>query len=159
MFTGVLMIVIAACGKQVPVANGANSVTAVPEPANAATLTPEGAPPETESTVAPEASEGSAAASIPATLQGSWGLTPEDCTSAPARAQGLLVIHGSELRFYKSLAALSNSVQADDQSMNGDFRFSGEGKTWTRFESLKRSGDKLTRTESDPAASYTYAKC
>ena len=32
-------------------------------------------------------------------------------------------------------------------------------QAWTKYEALKRSGDKLTRTETDPAASYTYAKC
>jgi hypothetical protein len=159
VFTCVLMVVIAACGKHGPVANGAAAVTAVPEPVNAATPTPEGAPPENEAKFAPNASGEGAAAAIPTTLQGRWGLTPEDCTSAPAKAKGLLVITGSELRFYKSLAAPSNGAQGDNQSMNGDFRFSGEGKAWTRFEFLKRSGDKLTRTESDPAASYTYAKC
>ncbi|HEV8407845.1 MAG TPA: hypothetical protein VGQ34_07900 [Sphingomicrobium sp.] len=159
VFSCVLMVVIAACGNHGPVANGANAVTAVPVPVNASTLTPEGAPPENESKFAPEASEGGAPAAIPMTLQGRWGLTPADCTSALAEAKGLLVINANEVRFNKSLAAPANGVQADNQSMNGDFRFSGEGKTWMRFESLKRSGDKLTRTETDPAASYTYAKC
>ena len=134
-------------------------MTAVPVPVNAATLTPEGAPPENESSFSSKDPEGVAAAAIPLTLQGRWGLTPEDCTSALAQAKGLLVINAGELRFYKSLADPSGGVQADNQSMSGDFRFSGEGKDWTRFESLKRNGDKLTRTETDPAASYTYAKC
>jgi hypothetical protein len=153
------MAVIAACENPGPVANGANAVTAVPVPVNAATLTPEGAPPENESKFAPAAPDGSMAASIPAALQGRWGLTPADCTSALAQAKGLLVINAGELRFYKSLAAPSSSIQADNRSMNGNFRFTGEDAAWTRFESLKRSGDKLTRTETDPAASYTYAKC
>lgn len=159
VFTCVLMIVIAACGKHGPVADGANSVTAVPVPANAAAPTPEGALPENQSKFAPKGLEGGVAAAIPATLQGRWGLTPEDCTSALAQAKGLLVLNAGELRFYRSFAAPSNGVQADNQSMSGDFRFNGEGKAWTRFESLKRNGDKLTRTETDPAASYTYAKC
>jgi len=159
VFTCVLMVMIAACEKHGPVANGASAVTSVPGPVNTATLTPEGAPPENESNLAPEASEGGAAAEIPGILQGRWGLTPEDCTSALAQAKGLLVINAGGLRFYKSLAAPSSGAQADNQSINGDFRFSGEGKVWTRFESLKRNGDKLTRTETDPAASYTYAKC
>jgi hypothetical protein len=153
------MVVIAACGKHGPVANGADAVTAVPVPVNASTLTPEGAPPENETGFATKGSQGGAVAAIPATLQGRWGLTPEDCTSALDQAKGLLVVNSGELRFYESLAAPSSGVQADNQSINGDFRFSGEGKAWTRFESLKRSGDKLTRTETDPAASYTYAKC
>lgn len=158
-FTCVLMVVIAACGSHGPVVDGANGVTAVPVPVNASTPTPEGAPPENESGFAAKGSQGSPAAAIPATLQGRWGLTPEDCTSALDQAKGLLVVNTGEIRFYKSRAGPSSGVQADDQSVNGDFLFSGDGKTWTRFESLKRSGDKLTRTETDPAASYTYAKC
>lgn len=159
IFTCVLMVVIAACGKHGPVASGAASVTAVPVPVNASAPTPEGAPPENESKFAPTGLQGGAAAAIPATLQGRWGLTPEDCTSALAQARGLLVINAGELRFYKSFADPSSGAQGDNQSLSGDFRFSGEGKNWTRFESLKRNGDKLTRTETDPAASYTYAKC
>lgn len=159
VFTCVLMAAIAACGNHDPVANGANEVTAVPAPVNAAILTPEGAPPESGSKSAAEAPDSAAAGVIPATLQGRWGLTPADCTSALAQARGLLVISARELRFYESLALPSKGVQADNQSMSGDFNFSGEGKAWARFESLKRSGDKLTRTEADPAASYTYAKC
>jgi hypothetical protein len=159
LFTCLLLVVIAACGKHGPVANGADAVTSVPVPVNTATLTPEGAPPENESNFTPKPSEAGSAASIPSRLQGRWGLTPEDCTSALAQAKGLLVINAAELRFYKSLATPSSGVQADNQSINGDFRFSGEGEAWTRFESLKRSGDKLTRTETDPAASYTYARC
>lgn len=159
VFTCVLMVVIAACGRQGPVANGANEVTAVPVPVNAATPTPEGAPPENGSKSAPEAPDSAPAAAIPATLQGRWGLTPEDCTSALDQAKGLLVINPGELRFYESLAAPAKEVQADNRSISGDFNFSGEGKAWARFESLKRNGDKLTRTEADPAASYTYAKC
>src|SRR5579864_6606951 len=105
VFTCVLMVVIAACGNHGPVANGASAVTSLPVPANAATLTPEGAPPENQSNLAPEASEGGAAQPIPGILQGRWGLTPADCTSALAQAKGLLVINSGELRFFKSLAA------------------------------------------------------
>jgi len=157
--TGVLMVVIAACGKNGPVANGATAVTAVPVPVNASNPTPEGAPPETGSKSSPEHPDPAGGSAIPLTLQGRWGLSPADCTSALDQAKGLLVINAGELRFFKSLAVPSKGVEADGQSINGDFDFSGEGKAWARFESLKRSGDKLTRTETDPAASYTYAKC
>jgi hypothetical protein len=157
--SGVLMVVIAACGKHGPVANGANEVTAVPVPVNASNPTPEGSPPEIGSKPVPRAADPAGGSPIPVTLQGRWGLTPSDCTSALDQAKGLLVINAGEFRFFKSLAVPSKGVQADSQSISGDFDFSGEGKAWARFESLKRSGDKLTRTETDPAASYTYAKC
>jgi hypothetical protein len=70
-----------------------------------------------------------------------------------------LVINGAELRFYESRAVPVGDVETDEASMTSNFRFAGEGQTWVKFERLQRSGDKLTRTETNPAASYTYAKC
>lgn len=159
VFTCVLILAIAACGKHGPVAKGADQVTAVPGTAVNSTPTPEGAPPENETTFEDTAPGTGGAAAIPAALQGRWGLTPADCTSALAKAKGLLIINPGELRFYESRALASPGIQSDNQTIRGNFRFSGEGESWTRFESLKRSGDKLTRTEANPAASYTYAKC
>jgi hypothetical protein len=68
-------------------------------------------------------------------------------------------VTADRLTFYESRAVPSSGVQTDDNSISGNFDFTGEGETWTKFEALKRSGDKLTRTETNPAASYTYAKC
>ena len=39
------------------------------------------------------------------------------------------------------------------------FAFTGEGQEWSRYQSLERQGDKLTRAERDPNASYTYLRC
>ena len=50
-------------------------------------------------------------------------------------------------------------VQADNDSISGNFDFTGEGQTWSKYQALKRNRDKLTRTETNPAASYTYSKC
>lgn len=158
VFTSVLIIVIAACQKPDSIADGANSVTSMSIPESRATLTPEGAPPE-NAVSSPVAPLPTAETAIPNILQGRWGLTPADCTTALGEAKGLLVVNARELRFHESLAIPSEAIQSDNQSMSGNFRFSGEGKAWSRFESLKRNGDKLTRTETDPAASYTYAKC
>jgi len=158
VITSALILSIAACGKHGPVAKGANGVTALPASVNEATPTPDGAPPENETRTS-AAAAAPLAAPIPPALQGRWGLTPADCTSALAQAKGLLVINPGELRFYESRAVPSAGIQSDKLSITGNFQYSGEGEAWTRFESLKRSGDKLTRTETDPAASYTYAKC
>jgi hypothetical protein len=153
-----LIIAVAACGKPDPVANGANSVAAVPGAAKKAAPTPAGGPPV--KTTAPAAAAPAAAApAIPAALQGRWGLTPADCTSALGDAKGLLVISAAELRFYESRAVPSPGVESDSDSIGGNFRFTGEGQRWTRFEKFELRGDKLVRTESNPAASYTYAKC
>jgi hypothetical protein len=154
-----LILVIAACAKRDPVANGANAVTAVPAPANESVPTPAGAPPENVAAPAAPAPASAAATPIPAALQGRWGLTPADCTSPLGDAKGLLIVSGGELRFYESRAVPSAGVQTDSLSISGNFSFTGEGQSWTKYETFERQKDKLVRTETNPAASYTYAKC
>ena len=100
-----------------------------------------------------------AATAIPAALQGRWGLTPADCTSSLGDAKGLLVINGNELRFYESRAVPAADIDADADSISGTFAFTGEGQSWTRFEALKVDKGVLTRTETKPTASFSYAKC
>ena len=153
-----LIALVAACSNPSPVANGANAVTAVPEATTNTAATPAGGPPEKQAGPAIAAPPG-AGASIPAALQGRWGLTPADCTAPLANSRGLLVITPGELRFYESRAVPSPDVQTAAASINGTFHFTGEGRSWDGFESLQRNATKLTRTESNPAASYTYAKC
>ena len=149
---------LAACGKPDPVANGANAVTSVPAAANNATSSPSGGPPA--QAVSPPPTRASApTARIPDALQGRWGLTPQDCTSTLGDAKGLLVINGGELRFYESRAVPSPGVAADSDSISGNFAFMGEGQSWTKFETFELRNNSLVRTESNPAASYTYAKC
>ena len=148
---------LAACGKPDPVANGANAVAAVPATADKAAPAPAGGPPPA---TAPAASASPAGTTpIPAALQGRWGLTPGDCTSALGDAKGLLVINGRELRFYESRAVPSPGVTADSDSITGNFAFTGEGQSWTKFETFELRNNSLIRTESNPAASYSYAKC
>jgi hypothetical protein len=152
----------AGCSKPDPVANNLVTPVNLPATANGAAPTPLGGPPAnaSESGASPPSTpKPSAAAVIPPALQGRWGLAPADCTSALGDAKGLLVINSGELRFYESRAVPSPGVQSDRDSMTGNFRFTGEGQNWTKFESIERNGDRLTRTESNPAASYTYAKC
>jgi hypothetical protein len=160
-----LIALIAACSQPGPVANGANKITAVPAETNEPEPTPAGGPPAHQANAEAPAAPGAPtaptppAAPIPAALQGRWGLTPGDCTSALGDAKGLLVVNSDELRFYESRAVPGADAQARPSSISGTFHFTGEGQTWSRFETLKRSADKLVRTESNPAASYTYARC
>jgi hypothetical protein len=154
-----VIAIIAACDKQDPVANGASAVTAVPGAVKRTAPTPAGGPPANTSQAAPTNAPASGGIAIPAALQGRWGLSPADCTSALGDAKGLLVVNATELRFYESRAVPTSDVQASDLSMNGDFHFTGEGQTWTKYEALQRNRDRLRRTETNPAASYTYAKC
>lgn len=84
---------------------------------------------------------------------------PGDCTSTRGDAKGLLTISGSDLRFYESHAIPKGNVKTSADSFSADFAFSGEGMTWTRFQTLELQNGKLVRTESSPMASYTYARC
>lgn len=145
-----------ACSKPGPVAANA---TAVNLPAGAAkpTLDPQGGPPE--NLAGPIAQTAASKAAIPLSLQGRWGLTPADCTSTRGDAKGLLVVSAEGLKFYESRAVPGDGTTADHDSITGNFDFTGEGQNWTKFETLELNGDTLVRTESNPAASYTYAKC
>jgi len=149
-----MMLTIVACGKRDPVDSQANGVDLpaindnVP---NATGAPPKNAAPATEPDAPPNA--------IPASLQGRWGLTPMDCTSTRGDAKGLLVVGPSEIRFYESRAVPLQDAQTGTDSISGDFSFTGEGQTWTKFEALALKGQELVRTESNPMASFTYARC
>jgi hypothetical protein len=150
---------LAACAKPDPVASGANEVTSVPAHAIHAMPTPAGGPPSGNTEGASAAPVQKGAGKIPPALQGRWGLTPADCTAPLSDAKGLLIINATELRFYESRGLPVSGIESDRDSIIGTFRLWGEGQTWTKFERLQRNGNKLTRTETNPAASYTYAKC
>jgi hypothetical protein len=100
-----------------------------------------------------------AESALPQSLQGRWGLTPADCTSTRGDAKGLLVVSGDGLKFYESTAHPARNVKKDASSISGDFDFTGEGQSWTKFETLKRDNDLLVRTESSPMASFNYVRC
>jgi hypothetical protein len=86
-------------------------------------------------------------------------MTPADCTSTRGDAKGLLVIDDKALRFYESRAVPVGDIGGTPDSFTGDFTFTGEGQTWTSYETLQIQGRRLVRTTSSPMASYTYAKC
>lgn len=152
-----MIVAVAGCTSRDPVDNKANGA-ALPEPVNQTAPSALGEPPDNSAAPANGAAP-AGAATIPAALRGRWGLTPADCTSTRGDAKGLLVIGEGELRFYESRAVPGKDVQADADSINGHFDFTGEGQSWSKFEALKLSGTKLIRTETNPAASFTYAKC
>jgi hypothetical protein len=163
-----LILAVAACGKPDPVANNLTGANFPPTANNTVQSSPSGGLTSTPATAAaepgnevepPKGAEATEAALIPAALHGRWGLTPGDCTSALGDAKGLLVINGRELRFYESRAVPSPGIDVEGDSITGNFRFTGEGETWTKFEKLERRDNKLVRTESNPAASFIYAKC
>jgi len=149
-----LMLTVLACGKRDPVdsqANAAELPAINDQVPNATGAPPEKAAPATE----PEAP----AIAIPAALHGRWGLTPMDCASTRGDAKGLLLVGPSEVRFYESRAVPAQDAQSGTDSISGDFSFTGEGQTWTKFEALELKGHELVRTDSNPMASFTYARC
>ena len=151
-----LLFAVAACGGRDPVDDKAVAGTA--------------GLPDTKAT-APSASGGPRAdtqpakplppptSQIPAGLQGRWGLTPGDCMTGRSDAKGLLTITADDLHFYESRAVPAAGIASDDDSISGDFAFTGEGQSWTRYEALKVEKGRLTRTETKPSASFIYAKC
>ena len=150
------MLTIVACGGRDPVANEANNTAGLPavnEAAPSATGEPHG------DATRPATSVPEPAASIPAALHGRWGLNPNDCVPGRSDAKGLLVVSGGDLRFYESRAVPSKGVSASEDSISGDFAFTGEGMEWTKYQALQLRGRELVRTETNPAASFTYAKC
>ena len=82
-----------------------------------------------------------------------------DCTSTRGDAKGLLTVGPTELKFYESRAVPGPDTQTGKDSITGNFAFTGEGQTWTKFEALELKGRELVRTESNPVASFTYARC
>jgi hypothetical protein len=156
-----LLLAAAACERRDPVAEEANDVAGLPAPADATTTDPSGAPPPPNSSSPPSPGSGPSqtVATIPAALHGRWGLTPADCTSTRGDAKGLLIVSAADLKFYESRAVPSGNTQSSSDSFSADFTFTGEGMTWTKFETLQMKGKELVRTESSPMASFTYAKC
>lgn len=113
------------------------------------------APSDTDGVIEPNGRE----AQIPPALHGRWGMTPADCTSTRGDAKGLLRISGDRLRFYESVGRPESGIAITNDSISGTFGFTGEGQAWTREQALQVQDDKLTRTESDPRASFTYVRC
>ena len=153
---------LAACSNSGPVAKDAKntvSVAATNKPKPSANAS--GGPPvsQTEPETVPAGAASQAVPDLPAAVRGRWGMTPGDCTSTRGDAKGLLIIAADGLKFYESRAVPTGDVQSDANSAAGTFNFTGEGQSWTRYEALNVQGNMLTRTESNPTASFTYAKC
>lgn len=165
-----LAFALTACGGNDPVAEEAENTAGLPSIDNVAggrdgVPSADGAAPN-GATTSPNAqgssdfpSNPSPAATIPATLHGRWGMTPADCTTTRGDAKGLLVVSSDGLRFYESRATPVRNVEKTSASISADFAFTGEGQTWTKFQTLTLEDDKLVRTESSPMASFTYVRC
>ena len=151
-----LSLTLVGCGKPNPVDNQAAKVAASLPEINSTAPTSIGEPHVNTEAAKPLPA---ATATIPPALQGRWGLSPGDCTTTRGDAKGLLVVTPTELRFYESRAVPAEGVETDGGSIAGNFAFSGEGQSWTKYESLKIDKQVLVRTETKPMASFSYAKC
>lgn len=151
---------VGACDARNPVANGANDTADMRPPAEASPDPTSSAPADA---VASNADTGTAepasATKIPVAYHGRWGMAPADCSSTRGDNKGLLTITADEMRFYESVAVPGPSFVVGANNIRGDFNFTGEGQRWTKFQSLRLEGQELIRTDSNPAASYSYAKC
>ena len=149
------MLAVVACSRRDPVDNMAKNIAGLPA-ANESAPDPSGAPPASAVAAQPLPASG---AKISARLQGRWGLSPNDCISTRGDAKGLLIVGPSDLKFYESRAVPAPDIQISPDSISGNFAFTGEGQTWTKFQALELQGQQLVRTESNPMASFTYARC
>jgi len=167
-----LVLALAGCGSNGPVAKQANNTAnliAVVDQANAVANAaraknrkppaPSAPPAAAASPVGAPPAQSDGKTAIPAELQGRWGLTPADCTSALGDAKGLMVVGDDGLRFYESRAVPGGNTATQQNSFSADFHFTGEGQTWVKFETLQRYFNEPVRTESNPMASFTYARC
>ena len=160
-----LAFLVAACDANDPVAEDAENTAGLPSVDNVAggrdgQPSADGAPPANgTASAAPVPANAAPAASIPAALHGRWGMAPADCTSPLGDAKGLLVVSSDGLRFYESRATPVRNAQKSNDSFSADFAFTGEGQTWSKFQTLTLNDDRLVRTESSPMASFTYVRC
>lgn len=103
------------------------------------------------------------AQTIPAALQGRWGMVAADCTSTRGDAKGLLTIGSDTLTFYEAVGKLRSVEARDANRITATFAFTGEGMAWEREEDLAVSGTTLTRKATTvggaPEGPYSYEKC
>ena len=102
-------------------------------------------------------------ATIPATMQGRWGLVPADCASTEGDAKGLLVIGPDRLSFYESRGTLRDVRQNDGRGFRAVYAFTGEGMEWMRdiaFE-IDQAENRLVRRDfgEDAGQPLTYTRC
>ena len=150
------LLAVASCSGRDPVDEKAAARTTGLPDVNVAAPSASGEP---HGETTPAKAQPASAAQIPAGLQGRWGLTPADCMPGRSDSKGLLTIAADGLRFYESRAVPAEDVDTDPNSIAGNFAFTGEGQSWTKYEALKVEKGRLTRTETKPMASFSYAKC
>lgn len=127
-----------------------------PSPEPSASATPSLAPMVSESEamaapVAPGASEAApiTAATFPAAMRGKWAMSPADCDPTTGADKGALTIGEKSVKFYESVADLTNAKVATPTEVRAVFDYEGEGMKWQRDASykLEDGGKTLVLTE------------
>ena len=127
-----------------------------PSPEPSASATPSLAPMVSESEamaapVAPGASEAApiTAATFPAAMRGKWAMSPADCDPTTGADTGALTIGEKSVKFYESVADLTNAKIATPTEVRAVFDYEGEGMKWQRDASykLEDGGKTLVLTE------------
>ena len=149
------LLAIAACSTRSPVDAQAKGTAALPAVGAAAPS----ASGESHGATRPTRTASASSVKIPASLQGRWALSPNDCSAQSSAAKGLLVVTADDLHFAESTAVPATEVGAGATAISGNFAFNGDGRSWTKYEALKFANNRLTRTEINPTASFSYAKC
>lgn len=94
--------------------------------------------PPTDATPTVAASDvGAVPTSIPAAIQGRWGMVPLDCTGDPAAAKGLIAIDATTIKFYEARARLGKIKSGNANAIDATYAFTGEGQEWTLDLDLK----------------------
>ncbi|MFY0636172.1 MAG: hypothetical protein JXQ91_20345 [Vannielia sp.] len=111
----------------------------------------------------PETGAEPAPGTIPASLQGQWGLTALDCEGGAA-AKGLMTVGATTVSFYESRATLGEVHERDSSRIRATFSFSGEGQTWTSDMILdgQDGGETLIRRtygNTDLPGPLKYTRC
>ena len=147
-----LALALAACD------GGAADDTAPP-----AADTPEAPAPVASSSAASPSGEAEAVTTIPAAMQGRWGLTEADCDPNEVANKGLMTVDGTTLTFYESVGEIGEATLTGGNALRGTFAYEGEGMQWSRDLTLTLSGtDTLALEEfgdDDVPGARTYTRC
>ncbi|MBB3989118.1 hypothetical protein [Croceicoccus naphthovorans] len=94
---------------------------------------------------------------IPAGLQGRWGMTTNDCDASRSDGKGLLTVGSQSLTFYESVGTLASVAERDASHIVASFDWE-----WTRTETLRLVGATLTRSTNGGDGSggpFEYERC
>lgn len=103
--------------------------------------------------------EGNEKALIPASMQGRWGMTTNDCDPKRSDNKGLMIVEADRLRFYESRAIVQRVTFNASENFTADFAFTGEGMEWKKSENLKLSNSSKTLVRVDKDGTFRYDRC